>query len=326
MGLPANQASTLATTYPDYLVTAHVNFLLGGTGVDDTNMAAVAPGSNPYNALSFTEQAIDENPYTSAEAFDPTDSLAYSAEAIEAFETLVATYLTSSPSTTGEKKTLEEFISKASDLYDTYAIDIDTDIDTLVTEFEADSEDEYLRRRSSFEAGMFAINAIETSPYVIGLALIDGDRTRSIDGLRAKLLTQARRDKNIFLVQLAELMSAMQGRNAGLKQVAASLRADQSRFDYTSNREKLMQDKEYDVGEVQWELETLKSGASIIGAMQGIPLSQKGPSNLATAVSTALSIGPQVGLSIGQATRSPALGLLGGGLAALFSYGANING
>ena len=78
--------------------------------------------------------------------------------------------------------------------------------------------------------------------------------------------------------------------------------------------------------EVTWEIEAVKDAASIMGAIQGIPLSAKKPSNLQTAVSTALSVGPQVGMAIGNAMGSPAAGIGAGLLAALFSYNSNIRG
>jgi len=299
---------------------------MGGTSVNSGNMQEVGAGTNPYNAIAFTTSAIDNNPYVAAEAEDPGDALTETDEAISLFNDLVTTYVSATPDTDGEQQAFDDFIEKASGLFATYGIDVDTDLTAEVDAQEAAGEASYLRQRSAFEGAMFDINAIETTPYIIGLALIDNDHTRQLNLFRSQLLAQGRRDKNVFLIQAAELMGNMQTRNASLYQTLSSLKSERARLGYLTRREERMQNVEYDVGEIEWELETVKSGAQVIGAMQGIPLSPKKPSNLQTAVSAALSIGPQVGMGIGTATGNPMLGLLGGGLAAAFAYGSNING
>lgn len=328
-GLPGNAGNTTATLsniYPGYLSYSHASFLLGASSVADDTLQAVGIGSDPYNAMSFFRQMVDENIYVGAEAHDPTEDLAISSDAINELEELVATYLTTSPSTAGEMKTLEDFVAKARTLYDTYNIDIDNDIDDEVEIFERNSADAYARRRNDFEGAMFDINAIESTTYIQGLALIAGDRLRSVDDLRVKLTVAGRQTRNAFMLQLAEMMIQLQTRNASLYQTLASLRDGHARWRYTALREQQMQDVEYDLGEVTWEIEAVKDAASIMGAIQGIPLSAKKPSNLQTAVSTALSVGPQVGMAIGNAMGSPAAGIGAGLLAALFSYNSNIRG
>lgn len=325
--LPTNPGgATLSDIYPAYVSYAHASMLLGASSVDPSDLSAVGEGTNPYNAFNFFQQLVGENVYINAEAHDPTTDLLISSEAIDALSTLVATYLTSTPSTTGEMKTVEQFVAKARELFDTYNIDIDNDISDEVDIFERNSQDTYARRRNDFEGPMFDINAIESTTYIQGLALIAGERARTVDDLRVRLTAAGRQTRNAFMLQLADLMVQLQTRNAGLYQAIASLRDGHARWSYTSKREQAMQDVEYDLGEVTWEMEALKETAGILGAIQGIPLSAKKPSNLQTAVSTALSVGPQVGIGIGNATGSPAIGLLAGSLAALFSYSSNIRG
>lgn len=327
-GLPSNPntAATTADLYPGYLSYTHGLMLLGAESIGSGSMAATNPFSDPYNAITFMRQSVDENPYAGAEAFDPEVPLAISSEAIDAFEELVATYLTTNPETAGELATLDDFIVKAAEIYNTYVVDVDSDITAEVAIFEQGSLDAYARRRNDFEGAMFDINAIEDTPYVMGLALIAGERVRSLDDLRTKLTTAARRDKSIFLLQVSGILAELQTRNAGLMQVLANLRDGHARWNYAAYREQGMLDIEYDVGEVSWEIESLKEAASIMGAIQGIPMSPKKPSAFQTAVSTALSVGPQVGIAIGNATGNPAIGFAAGGLAALFAYGSNIRG
>lgn len=322
--------ANLNATYPGYLVDAHAQLLSGSVAGVAGNAALTISdaGSSPYNAIAFTEQAVDDNPYVNAEALDPEDALTIARSPIDELEELIDTYITSAPNTTGEQQALEDFVTKAAALYEAHAnTATDAAIEAEVTAFEQESEEEYLRRRNQFEGQSFMINAVDSStPYLIGLAIISGERSRALDNLRARLRAQGSRDKNVFISQLTQMMLSAQTRNAGLLQTVAAMRGEYARFDYTAHREEMMQNIEYDVGEVEWELEVLKSGISAIGAMQGIPVIQKKPSNLATAVSSALSIGPQVGLSVGNAFGNPVLGLLAGGFAALSAYNANING
>lgn len=325
-GLPTTGGATLATTYPGYLSYTHALMLVGATALDTTTLEATDIGTDPYNAVAFLRQQVDENPYFLAEAYSPEDALGISNAAIEAFEELVATYLTSTPNTGGEIATVEDFIAKAAELFNTYNVDTSGDIANELDIFEQSTLDSYARRRNDFEGAMFDVNAIESTAYIMGLALIAGERTRSLDDLRTKLTIAARANKSTFLLQLTELLAQLQTRNAGLYQATVGMRDAYARWNYTAYREQQMQDVEYDVGEVSWELEALANASSIMGAIQGIPMSPKKPSNLQTAVSTALSVGPQVGMAIGNATGNPMAGLLAGGLAALFSYGSNING
>lgn len=331
MNLPTPSSTVnLNATYPAYIVDSHAQLLMGSlAGVStDSSLTAYDAGSYPYNALSFVESAVDNNPYTIASAYDPDDVLTTVDTAIDDLKTIVDAYMTTGADVDGEQAILDAYITKAAALYASHGSSAeDAAIEAEVTAFEQDSEAEYLRSRNAFEGSLFDINAVDSNtPYLMGLALLSGDRIRALNRFRAEAKAQAYRDKNVFIIQLAQMMLQAQTRNVGLQQTIAAMRGDQARFRYTSKREEAMQNVEYDVGEIEWELEVLKTGISAVGAMQGMPTIAKKPSNLATAVSTALSIGPQVGLAIGNATGSPALGLLGGGLAAMFSYGANING
>lgn len=329
-GLPNNAGATLATTYPSYLMETHAELMIGSDAVD-ANGVASNPGSYAYNAKLFTEQAIDENPYVDAAAYDPTDDIANVQEQLTALATLVADYIVPGQVTDGEAvsdsggnemQLAENFLTKAAALFTSIGLNPD------FADIAADTLEEYTRMTNQFEAAMYNVNAITTSPYIIGLANLANGRTRVLARMAAEMEQAAyglrEGVKAQFLMQAAQMMDNMLTRDVGLMQMLAGMTADQGRFSYVANKETSQQDLEYDVGEVTWELDRLRDRAEFMQAIVGVPLAQKKPSQLSTAISTALSVGPQIGMAVGNATKNPGLGMLagvgGGALAALAGW------
>jgi hypothetical protein len=330
-GLPSQSGTaSLADVYPPYLSDIHAEIMVGGA-VNNTTLVLEDEGEYAYNAKIFVEQAIDSNPYTEAMAYDPADAIAAVQTQIDALGLLMADFIVAGQVTDGEAvsdsggnemQLAENFLTKAA------AIFADLGINSAFEDIAADTLEESTRLSNQFDAAMYNINAITTSPYVIGVANLANGRTRILARLAAEMerMMYGTRTgtKAQFLTGVAQLMDNMLTRDVGFAQMLAGMTADQSRFDYVSNKEYAQQDLEYDIGEVTWELEALKYRAEFMQAIVGVPLVQKKPSQLSTAISTALSVGPQIGIAIGNAAKSPALGLLaglgGGALAALAGW------
>jgi hypothetical protein len=243
------------------------------------------------------------------------------------------------------------FVSRASTDFGSYGVDTSSDADAEVTAHAARMMPELNRARSHFLASMFEMNTVNTSFHVMGLAYLENEHLWRLEDWRAKIKLLARNAKNDFLIKAAGLMydaqmkkgmltrdiiTAKDAKDRFLIQAAELMYGAQARkIDFLRNivlseqdfyRTKIQtkgvqiqQNLQWDVADINWEPMVLNEVAGIINAMNGVPHFTKQPNDIQQGIANALSIGPQIGMQVGQATGNPGAGMmaavLGGGLA-----------
>jgi hypothetical protein len=310
-----NAATSLAATYPNYIAKTHAMWMMGATNVDPTTLAPVGEGSIEPNIISLVNDAVYNNPYSAAYTYDPTEMLEHSQETLDALLTKI-----NAIATTSDYATLMGVVDSA---LATYGIDPTASLSAQAEAYENDLESEHNARMSAAISPAFSYNVATTSNYVMGIMLAMQANNRDVNSYIAKLKYNLGAQYNQQLMQAVADLLRLKFTELEFDKAGAALSIDFDRNVIIANREYLQQDLEYDVGEVNWPIEQIKDATSILSAMSGVPMVSKQPSKIQTALSNALTYGPQIGMAVGTATGNPAigiaagvLGMLGGGLSA----------
>lgn len=270
--------SSGAVDFPAYMKTVHGEWL-DNTGADtiEANQSVTA----------LIKAGIGASPYTGETAYNPDTSITAFITRIDNYETLI--------------DALDETTLWNS--YITNAINATTEtvIDTSVAAHAAILSDrlttEILPR---FQTGMRDINAVISSSFVLGQAIIEGFNERSVadyDGkLRVTLLTEALKD------QITLLNLKLQYNDAVAKTVVEA-----NRIKVVMKKEQTDEQLEIDSNDYKWELELYQYGANILSSISGSAIStQKSPSKGMSSLGGALS-----GAAAGAVSGNP-FGVIGG--------------
>lgn len=254
-----------AVSYPTYMQDAHSDWLDDSGG--DTLTESMA---------SVMEAAIGNSPWTAQAAYDPDTDIA----AILASGTTLQALVTLLSSGT----TLDTLIADVLD---------ESRIDDAVTEFAADLDarltSEVIPR---FERGMQDINAVVSSAFVIGRALIEEGQDRQVAKYSADLHMKAFSDDAIRVIQL----------KLEYQKVATSIIAELYRIKIVAKKEQNAVDMDVDDRDAKWDLEVFQYGANMLAGIGGGTgnTSKPGPSQVQSAIGGALS-GAAAGAMVGSA-------------------------
>ena len=240
--------------YPAYMKTFHGR-ILDADGVD-------APTSSLVDAMNA---AFANSPYAGEVAYDPDADLTAMTNSVDAFAVYVALLSAGTP--------LDTLVSDVLD---------HTVIDASVTEFSNDLADrltaEVLPR---FEAGMRDINAVNSSAFVIGRAVIETSQTRQVAKYSADLHLKAMTDDS-------------------LKLIALKLEYEKFLMHYTveTNRIKIVAKKEEGEANIElaeadasWDLEIFAHGGNLLAGIGGgvMTSNKKKKNQTASAIGGALT-------------------------------------
>ncbi len=272
--------SSGAVSHSAYLETIHSDWL-DNTGVDTVTSSIT----------DLINVGFGDNPYTIDVAYDPDTPIA-------AMQTEL-----------GDLNTLIDLLSAGTGL-DALVSNIldDTRIDDSVTEFSADLgarlTAEVLPR---FQAGMRDINAVVSSAFVIGQAVLEDGNTRQVAKYSADLHMKAWGDDALRLIALK-----IEGQKA-LTHYAAEI----NRLNIVAKKEETDVNAEIDVKDSLWDLELFQYGGNLLASISGgvmVP-KQDSPSKTQSAIGGALT-GAATGAMIGSAV--PAVGTaIGAGVGAV---------
>jgi len=269
-------------SYPTYMQDAHSDWL------DDSGVDTLTE-----SMASVMEAAIGNSPWTAQAAYDPDTDIA----AILASGTTLQALVTLLSSGT----TLDTLIADVLD---------ESRIDDAVTEFAADLDarltNEVIPR---FERGMQDINAVVSSAFVIGRALIEEGQDRQVAKYSADLHMKAFSDDAIRVIQL----------KLEYQKVATSIIAELYRLKIVAKKEQTDTDMNIDDKDAKWDLEVFQYGANLLAGIGGGTgnTSKPGPSQAQSAIGGALSgaaAGAMVGSTVpgfGTATGAVVGGVLG---------------
>lgn len=270
-----------AVSYPGYMEGIHEEWL------DDSGADTLTE-----SMTSVMEAAIGSSPWSSQVAYDPDTDIAAMVSAGADMQTLV-TLLSSGTS-------LNTLINDVLD---------DSRIDDAVTEF-ADDLDARLTSEviPRFERGMQDINAVVSSAFVIGRALIEQGQDRQVAKYSADLHMKAFSDDAIRVIQL----------KLEYQRVASAVIAEIYRMKIAAKSDQNKMDMDIDDKDAKWDLEVFQYGANLMASIGGgtANTNKPGPSQSQSAIGGALSgaaAGAMVGSTFGPGPGT-AIGAVAGGV------------
>lgn len=277
--------STGMVDYPAYMKTWH-GLVLDDAGVD-------VPLSSVTDAMNI---ALGNSPFTGEVAYVPDAELVSMLGAPDDLDTLV-TLLSAG---TGLDAIITNVLS-------------DARIDDAVTEFSLDLGNrlaaEVLPR---FQAGMRDINAVVSSAFVMGQAIIEDGQTRQVAKYAADLHMKAFSDDAIKVIEL-KLQYQYQ---------LSGLIIEANRMKIVAKKEEV--DVNLKIGESDglWDLEVFKFGGNLLASISGAAVGVPKHATASTAIGGALS-GVAAGAMIGSAM--PGIGTTLGAIAGGFlGFGAGL--
>lgn len=269
--------------FPQYIKDAHGDWVDHG-GVDAINSSMV----------DVMNSALGNSPFSGLVVYDPdTDISAWLAEL-----TTFNDYVDLLSSGTGLDALVSGILddSRISDEVDAFAASVDAQLTGEI----------YPR----FEAGMRDINAVISSAFVIGRAIIEDGRDREVARFEGSLRMKAFGDDALRLValklQYQQTLTEATMKAHGLK-IAAK-------------KEEVDDQAEFDEQDARWDLEVFQYGANLLAAPGGgvmIPKGQQGMSKTQATISGAMA-GASVGASTGSG-YGVVIGAVVGGVAGYMS-------
>jgi len=276
--------------YPAYMKVFHGNIL-------DHNALDVVTSS----LTDVMNVALGNSPYVGINAYDPDADIAAMIASVNDFDTLV-TLLSAG---TGLDTLVAEILS-------------DARVDNAVTEFSADLGDrltvEVLPR---FEAGMRDINAVTSSAFVVGRAIIEASQVRQVAKYSADLHLKAFGDDALRLIAL----------KLEYQKFVSHYTVEANRIKIVAKKEEAETNIELDESDASWDLEVFQHGGNVLASIGGgvMTPNKKKKNQMASALGGAMTgaaAGAMVGASYGTgggpygavigAVLGAAVGLLSG--------------
>ena len=254
-------------------------------------------------ATDITTARTGNSPYYAAVAYDPTTPLAAMDTAVCAFNTVVDVLNNETDwdsAMTQAKTTIDALIS------DTY---INADVDAFADKLDDQVDNVTIPK---FQRGMQDINAVQTSAFALGEALIYGMRDRDVAKYTSDLRLKSSLMRNELIVKSAsEMLQALLTRVDFEKNVA-HYTLEYNRMFIAAKKDQTDQDYEFDDLDAKWDLEMFQYGGNMMASIAGAATNQgtKGASKTASAIGGALS-GAAAGMAVGGPTGAAIGGALG---------------
>ena len=232
--------------------------------------------------------ALGSSPWIDQVAYDTDNDVAAMIEASDDLQTLV--------SLLSSNNSLDSIMANVLD--DSY---IDNVVNEYAEDLDARLESETLPR---FEAGMRDINAVMSSAFAIGRAIIEENQDRQVAKFAADLHMRNSIDNAIRVV----------GLKLEYQKIASAMTIEAHRLKIVSKKEEYETNMTIDEKDALWDLQVFQHGANLLASIGGgvaVPGGGKGPSQLQSAVGGALS-GAAAGAMVGSAV--PGIGTVTGAI------------
>lgn len=284
--------------YPTYMKTTHNEWL------DNTGAASVTTG-NDITSLMMT--AIGANPFSSLVAYDPDSDIAAALAKVVNFEalnfnTFVASVLsnTLTPAVTA--------VDAALGITDTTSY-LNSLVDAYSDQIQADVEQKAL---PIFERGMQDINAVMSSAFVIGRALILAEKDRNVARYTAEQYLRAFEHRITLLTQAMDTQLKAFSAEAVFKQAVAHLFTEAYRIKIVAKKEEIDTEMHIEEAIGKWPLEAYHYGCNVMACIGSASVqTAPKPNRFMSAIGGALS-GAGVGAMLGSPITAGIGGLLGG--------------
>ena len=261
--------------YPDYMETFHGNILNNAGG--DTMTSSI---------VDIMNAALGSSPFATEVAYDPDVPIAAMEAAVGDLDTLVALL----SSGTGLDDIISNVLSdsRIDDAVDEYSLDLGN---RLIVEV--------LPR---FEAGMHDINAVVSSAFPLGRAVIEDGQTRQVAKYSADLHMKAFGDDALRLV-----MFKLESQRA-----LSAMVIEANRMKIVAKKEETDINLKIDESDALWDLELYQYGSNVLASIgSGVANPKlKGPSTAQSVIGGALS-GAAAGTMINPGWGTVIGGVLG---------------
>ncbi len=271
-GSSGGGGSSGAVSYPAYMQAVHGDWL-NNNGVDSITQSI----TDTMNA------AFGNSPWTAAAAYNPDADIVDLLASPNALQTLV-TLLSSGT-------TLDNLIAGVLD---------ETRILTSIAAFTADLDARLVAEiLPRFEAGMRDINAVTSSAFAIGRALIEENQDRQVAKYDADLRMKVFSDDALRVIAL----------KLEYQKAAAQMVAEAYRVKIVAKKEEMDVNIKIEESDALWDLEVFQYGANLLAGIGGGTNSPntKRPSQSQSMIGGALS-GAAAGAMVGATAGVPWLG------------------
>lgn len=275
-----------AIDYPDFQEDIQVDWLTGGT------KATPAPSlSVTLESVMDTGLGTGGNPYQDESPYDPTFDVERGQGRFEEADALAKEL-----SPVGD---WEKFADAAAAKLDTIFV-LEDEITNEVNNFEKNIRRRRSREISRWAGGMADINAVESSQFVIGMALREGEVTSEVNEFETKLRLEFKRSKVLAVLQgisdITRIMLFKVDSNKSMTQLQNEI----NRVNIIARKEQRDRQIEIDSLQATWDLEVFQYGMSMLGSLggggaQGVKGLSKSESALSGAA-TGASIGAELGV------------------------------
>ena len=240
-----------AVDYPDYMKTVHQDWLEG----------AASSRLTTENITAVMASAIGASPFSGEVAYDPDTELDKADTALAGFNTVIDAL----SHNTDWATTIAAVIAAidASVITTSY---INEDVAEYAEVLDDQVESQTLPR---FEAGMSDINAVISSSFTLGRAVIEGFRNRDVakhaSGLRLQLSAQ----RNDMTVKSTASVLYMLMERVKFEGMYAQLMSDAKRIRVIAQKEQVDQDLAIAEADARWDLEVFQYGANVLAGIGG---------------------------------------------------------
>ena len=264
-----------AVSYPPYLEDVHKE-LLDQNGTDTIT-------SSMIDAMNT---ALGNSPWVGATAYDPDGDLLVATNAADNLQSLVDLMSSNNNLDSIIANVLDK--SRITESIDAYADDLDARLKSEVI--------------PRFERGMQDINAVMSSAFAIGRALIEQGHERQIAKFSADLNMRAFSDDALRVINL----------KLEYQRIATQMLAEVRRIKIVAKNEEISDNIKYDQEDAVWDLDVFQRGANMIAGIGGgvVNTRAKGPSKLQSALGGTLS-GGAAGAMIAGASGGAIAGPIG---------------
>jgi len=258
--------------YPDYMKTIHGDWL-DNSGAD----------SITSSITDVMNSALGSSPWTAQSAYDPDTDIVEIVGAPDDIQTLVDLLSSGTTLDTLISNILSD--SRIDDAVDEYAADLDARLTSDIL--------------PRFEAGMRDINAVVSSAFAIGRAIIEENQDRQIAKYSADLHKEAFSDDAIKVI----------GLKLEYQRIASAMLMEAYRMKIVAKKEENEINMRIDEEDALWDLSIFQYGSNLLASIGGgvVDPGTKRPSTLQSAIGGALS-GAAAGAMIAGASK----GAIGG--------------
>lgn len=264
--------------YPDYMKMLHANMLSGTVDpVAGPIIEHFTAGNCLYNSIELAQAT---SPYTGEDAYDPDTDIALFIAALATFSSTV----------NGLSTTWSSYVTNAITGADA-AID-DASIDAVTTAHGAVLDD---RLQSDilprFQTGMRDINAVISSSFVVGEAILEAFAARELADFDAKLRVQSYGQRIQLIAQGVREGISLKQLKLAYSESVSRLTTEAYRIKVVMKKEELDEHFEILFKDYTWGIELYQYGANAMGSIAGSAVSagNKGPSKFQSALGGAMS-------------------------------------